>query len=316
MPDRGRVLQVDVEGHGAYWTRPEAAGWNVGGDRLWVGPERAWIWTQPDSTEPSSAELPSAMDPGAWSIVNSDDTTCRVTQSMELRHRHEQASLRLQMDRTFRHVEVPTEDFRTSIAYQTENCLTIIGGDTAQPVSLWHMVQVPPGGNILIPLEGEPVRSYFEPTPPGYQSMDGGLLRVRVDGKSRFKGGISPERTLGRQAYVRPIEDGWLVFYRRFTVEPWRDYCDAPMTDASGQGDALQFYNDDGNAGGFGEVEYHSPSIALDQTVTSVATSDLTIVGTLERDALEPWCRRWLLNEGWPASMASTQIARQAEGSP
>jgi hypothetical protein len=33
-PDRGRVLQVRVAGHDAYWTDPGASDWNVGGDRV------------------------------------------------------------------------------------------------------------------------------------------------------------------------------------------------------------------------------------------------------------------------------------------
>ena len=45
LPQRGRVLQVTVAGQDAFWVNPNWTGdWNVGGDRLWVGPEISWFW--------------------------------------------------------------------------------------------------------------------------------------------------------------------------------------------------------------------------------------------------------------------------------
>ncbi len=45
LPSRGRLLDVEIGGHGALWS-PEAPplDWCLGGERLWFGPEPDWHW--------------------------------------------------------------------------------------------------------------------------------------------------------------------------------------------------------------------------------------------------------------------------------
>jgi len=44
-------------------------------------------------------------------------------------------------------------------------------------------------------------------------------------------------------------------------VNPSGRYIDVPWDSADETGYAVQCYNDDGNLGDFGEIEYHSPAI-------------------------------------------------------
>jgi len=95
-------------------------------------------------------------------------------------------------------------------------------------------------------------------------------------------------------AYARKVAGEYLVVYRKFFPQPWRLYSDVPMNDLKGPGDALQVYNDDGPLGGFGELEYHSPTIQVGQGNNHIMDSNLTIVGLICENQWQDWLNHWL----------------------
>ena len=48
---------------------------------------------------------------------------------------------------------------------------------------------------------------------------------------------------------------------RNAAVNPSAIYCDTPWDDPSDTGYAFQYFADNGDIGGFGELEYHSPAV-------------------------------------------------------
>jgi hypothetical protein len=59
LPERGRVLQIETGGHEAFWNPPEmTAAWNLGGERLWLGPEASWFWKMTDKVDFDYYQVP------------------------------------------------------------------------------------------------------------------------------------------------------------------------------------------------------------------------------------------------------------------
>jgi hypothetical protein len=87
-PDRGRVLQVGIAGHDAFWeNRAWSGDWNVGGDRLWLAPEVAWNW-KTMKVDFTQCEVPEEEDSGRWQVTSESDDYCRIEQRVTLAHRH------------------------------------------------------------------------------------------------------------------------------------------------------------------------------------------------------------------------------------
>ena len=53
------------------------------------------------------------------------------------------------------------------------------------------------------------------------------------------------------------------LYIKQFMVDPKGKYLDHPWGIPSDYGDAIQIYNDDGNMGGFTELECHGPAHIL-----------------------------------------------------
>ena len=297
LPRRGRVLQVTVGGHEAFWVNPKWRGdWNVGGDRLWVAPEVAWCWKSLKGLDPDQYVFPKEMDPGHWKPARRGKMFCEVRQQIRLRQFQKRAVLNLAMARSIRAVDLPAAPFfRQHVAYRTDNDLWIRGGLASQPVGLWSLIQVPNGGEMIVPCRAKPVfRAYFNPVAPRLWGFSGRSLRFQINGRDTYKVGVSPDVVTGQMAYVRRVGREFLVIHRTFFPQPWREYCDVPPTALQTQGDAVQIYNDGGALGGFGELEYHSPAIRAEAGDEHVADTNLTVVGLVRDRDWREWKRHWL----------------------
>ncbi|MEO0965487.1 MAG: hypothetical protein AAFY08_10235 [Planctomycetota bacterium] len=183
----------------------------------------------------------------------------------------------------------------------------------------WSILQVPVGGTLICPTTinvaesdrytaGEQShcqtpnagpRSYYEPFGEKHVAIEDNCVRFLIDGQRRTKMGVLPEHTTGRMGYYRPpgsVGQGDMstLIFRSFGVFPGEPYCDLPINHpahdavAAGQdhpemfrGDALQAYNDDGDAfpgTSFGEMEYHDPCVIAGRGPTSRTGSCVTHV--------------------------------------
>lgn len=299
LPSRGRVLQASLGGHDAYWVNeqePALAGWNAGGDRLWAAPELDWFWKTRTAVDFDQYEIPAALDPAPWFTEDHQPGYCRVTQNVELPNQHDGQVTRFKRARNFELVALNQAPFfEIHLAYRTDNELSIKSGPEDQCLDSWSILQLPPGGTLWLGTSGEGVpRDYFAPVPASMWGRDADALHFEINGAQQYKVGVAPHHSNGRMAYTRPVDGQLLVIYRQFWVQPWRFYCDWPMLSGATQGDAVQIYNDDGNAGGFGEMEYHSPALRIGQGPQQLIDSNLTIVGLVSPDNWLPWRAHWL----------------------
>ena len=76
-PEHGRVLGIEVSGHEALW-RPTAfdGGWNLGGERLWIGPEADWFWQRVGKPDFSLYQVPADLNPDRWTVTRREADSC------------------------------------------------------------------------------------------------------------------------------------------------------------------------------------------------------------------------------------------------
>jgi len=280
LPERGRVLGLEVNGHAALWSPKESsAAWNLGGERLWLGPESEWFWKKTDKVDFANYQVPPPLDPDDWTVTGTGDGWCHAEVSLTLTNAGGQdRSLSLALRRQF---SLLTDGNMaaggSSIGIQTVTTVNILGGTPGVAVDLWSILQVPLGGEMQVPLLKAPtVRNYFSPCPPEETSAHDLLLSLKIRGTNIFKIGLPPEEVAGRINYVRPVEGGHIVIARSFPVHPGMHYCDAPLGDQGSQGDAAQFFCDDGSFGGFGEMEHRSPAIICGQGPQTLSETTIT----------------------------------------
>lgn len=287
LPERGRVLQVEVRGHRAFWEPPQAPqadDWNVGGDRLWVAPETSWFWKTLQSLDFEQYEIPRDLDPGAWKLVRSEDGFCEMTQHVALPHLHKNRTYDFDLTRRFERVALTNPPFPDCVAYHSENELDLPSGGEAQgdaqSIGLWSLLQVPTGGVMSVGVRPDAQwRDYFTPIERRLWSQDAGALHLQISGTDQYKIGLPPRALTGRAAYAREIGDATVVILRQWEPQTWLPFCDAPMNDLHSAGDALQVYSDNGGAGSFGEMELHAPALRFGAGRSRSIASHLTVVG-------------------------------------
>ena len=138
-------------------------------------------------------------------------------------------------------------------------------------MGLWSLIQIPPGGTMIIPVKPQgkrkalPYRDYFNVIPPERMSFTGDVVTVKIDGNYRSKYGIAPWGAEERLAFLSKADAdrNGVLFVKEFSVEPGGTYLDHPWGKPSEYGDAIQMYNDDGKMGGFAEIECHGPAKVL-----------------------------------------------------
>jgi hypothetical protein len=291
LPHRGRVLGMTVGGHDALWNPEEiSAPWNLGGERLWLGPESDWFWKKTDRVDFDHYQVPAGLDPDNWLVTACSPGCCEATLSLALRCHHADRHLHLSIRRRFEQIDVAPTDYALAGGVMITTTLEILGGTPGQAVDLWSIIQVPFGGRMVAPTLGNPSpRDYFDPCPEDEMQQSAGVLFLKVGGPSMFKIGLPPEQIMGRMAYVRPVGGRMLVLERSFPVHPALAYCDAPLGAPGTRGDAAQFFNDGGKFGNFGEMEHRSPAIVCGLGPQSLTETAVTTVALYDPPGFAGW---------------------------
>jgi len=292
LPERGRVLGMTVGRHQALWQPAELTGdWNLGGERLWIGPEADWFWRKTDRVDFDYYSVPTALDPDLWRVLNRGNGVCECELELKLNSHHSDKSLNLLLSRRFSLLVAGRfETAERAISLCQTTSVKILGGTPGQPVDLWSIVQVPIGGIMLMPTVGNPSpRDYFSPCPSGEIQSCAEVFSLRIGGPDLFKVGIGPTQSVGRIAYARRVEGGVLVIERSFPVHRSLGYCDAPLGFQGLNGDAVQFFNDGGDFGSFGEMEHRSPAIYCGQGEQILTETTVTTVSLMSHQEWKKW---------------------------
>jgi len=259
-PSSGRVLQASVRGRDAFWVAPTDSSegpsdWNLGGDRLWLGPERNWFWRGAGRDDLANHTVPAEIDPGNWDAVHRSTDGLDLVLTATLRDRDTGAPTSVVVER---HVTVHA-DTRYVAEYETETVLHVQSG---QPVDAWSVVQVPLGGRLEIGVTGQfSFRDHLpEPVDPARFTVSRGIAAIDLLGKRMTKFGVTSDTATGLLRYTRP----GLVMERHIDIRPGGAYLDGPYHHT---GDVIQVFEDDGHYGGYAELEHHSIAARPGETV-------------------------------------------------
>ena len=246
-------------------------GWhNTGGDRTWIAPE--WDTFFPDAN--SNAYLqPRELD---MSDYNMEDT-CGGTQfsrQMTLHLARSNRDVALRLTKWFGAAANPLRHERrmASVLEGVEYAgytqrVTLQSAD--QPaelqagVGIWNLLQLPPGGELLVPLySGATPQKCFGEVPAASMTIEGHLLRVKIDFAGSHKIALKAASVCGRAGYVYGRGDRFSLVVRNFFVNPSGEYIDVQRHDPDDYGYAFQTCRvDEPQYGSFCELEYHAPAI-------------------------------------------------------
>jgi hypothetical protein len=316
LPHGARLLACELPGTGGnlFWHTPKAcrpaslapliqSGAGLGGDRLWIAPEIAYMWKDLARARVSPFDcytLPPAMDPGSYRLLEEGADHVGLWADMELVDHRFGRSIRLRVDRRFtvagRPDAVPAEVGFAGFAIR--NDLALLGGDDGAVAGAWDILQVPPGGTLICPTLS-PVaqpRSYYNPFGPRHVRAGDAAVRFMIDGAHQIKMGLSPSQTTGRMGYHLCDGSGrGTLIVRLFLPQPGEPYVDLPRSsDEVFGGDAMQAYNDSGMFGGFGEMEYHEPALVVGRSPSCRSGTSVTYVMAGPDEAIREAGRRLL----------------------
>ncbi|KPG80240.1 hypothetical protein [Frigoribacterium sp. RIT-PI-h] len=247
--------------------------WNVGGDRVWIGPEIAYMIRDRDDYW-GSYEMPPSLDPGRHDLDRTGDrvTLSRVAEleAFTAPTGHVRADLTLVVRpaaHPLRHLRgasaagpdgTPLVDAVEYGGYVTEVRLGITS-DGAHEAESWMLDQVRAGGTAFVAaVPDTQVTDYYEPVGDLLAEVPGGVA-VSLTGADRFKIGFAAPHVTGRLGYVRavgdPTDDRAVLFVRGSHSDPSAEYSEEPDPSPGVRGDSLHLYDDDGGLGGFAEIE-------------------------------------------------------------
>jgi hypothetical protein len=263
-----------------------ADGWNLGGERVWIAPEiqysvhdRRDFW--------GTLRLPPQMDPGQHLLDEPAPGVYRLRQELTLdAHNLASGCKDLRLERLIRRAEDPLRhlsayaDLVNGVVFAGYEQTMVLSESQRNGIvsASWNLLQVRPGGRILIPATPEvEVTSYMEPVDDSIQTVDAHCLSLHVTGDRRYKLGIKAAHLLGRIAYYRPLGDGrGSLLVRNFFCNPSSFYPEEPAGQPGRRGDAVHIYNDDGALGGFGELECQGQAIG-GETGRSTSTDQVIL---------------------------------------
>ncbi len=249
------------------WVNPKIeeelreGGWNVGGLRLWISPERNFFYRRPEEFE--DWFCPQGLDPGSYRIVEASSDRAVLEGEIAAFDHLAKDELKGLVRREIRLLEGGAGRLRLRIRER-------ILGEYRSRINPWVLAQVPTGyagvGTVLAPARrgAEPI-PYFGEIPRDRLRVSANHVSFRIDGNFVAKLGIKPEDLrepgLGSIGYVYRIGRRlWSALILRTSNIPLaqEDCLDVPRHDPSLPRAALQSYNSGPEAFKdikFGEIE-------------------------------------------------------------
>ncbi len=281
LPYGGRVLGLFPPGSGEnfYWTNPaldsESAArafyaskdWhNSGGDRTWLAPEIDVFFT--DYPRLDQYFQPRQLDPGDYQVERRNGRPWMVNR-LKLRLSRSGKEVTLEMAKAVAPAANPLRHDRGGdwggleyAGYTQFNSLAMLSSPEDGTVGLWHLIQMPHGGDLLIPTYGRSQpRRIMGDIPDEDLVVGEGLIRYRMRQAGEHKISVRAAGATGRVGYLYERKGQWSLILRNFVVNPSGEYIDVPWDDPQDFGYSTQACNVNGRWGQFSELEYHAPAI-------------------------------------------------------
>ena len=277
LPFGGRDLGLyPLKGLNALWVNPAlgsaanaqalltGGGWtNLGGDRTWISPEFDLFVS--DASRPwETYKVPAGLDPADYRVARHGANTVELETAVRVDLYRSGGKGELSLRKQITELDAPDFALPSGVSaagYELACTLSAIGPlpPAARP-AIWNLLQVPGGGDIVIPVKGSEAPIAFF----GHQRwrQDGQRLVASVPvSPEGYKFGVLADQSRGLMLYLHLSAPQPFMILRRFSVGAQDRYFDAPFTDPQRTGIVQQVFVDNGAFGGFGEMEHHSPAI-------------------------------------------------------
>lgn len=286
LPYGGRVLGIFSPNNDEnfYWTHSALASvqtarafygsdlWhNSGGDRTWLAPEVDLFF--PNFPQRDRYYQQRSLDPGNYRTVEASGGLKLVNRlTVSLSRIHQNATLRINKSigpapNPLRYEHGVLLSKVEYAGYTQHTALELVGQSKSIParIGLWNLVQMPHGGDLLIPTysRAEP-RLIMGNIPPEDLIVDERLVRYRMRQRGEHKISLRAVATCGRVGYLYRQKRSWCLIVRSFMVNPSGEYVDVPWNDTRDFGFSTQACNVNSGLGQFSELEYHTPAIGQD----------------------------------------------------
>ena len=262
------------------------SGWhNTGGDRTWIAPELDTFF--PDATS-NQYWQPRQLDMSDYAVERTGGGI-QLSREMTLHLARSNRDVSLRLAKWFAPAANPLRYERDmaalagSVQYAgyTQRVALQRLDDPADPsplVGIWNLMQLPPGGEMLVPLYARTtLQKCFGDIPADRVTIENHLLRVKVDFAGSHKIAVKATALGGRTGYAYGRGDRWSLVVRNFFVNPSGQYIDVQRHDPDDFGYAFQMCRvDEVEFGSFCEMEYHAP--ALGALPDPARTEDLSQV--------------------------------------
>lgn len=282
LPHGGRVLGLYAgdDAENFFWTNTAlqahaaarafyaGADWhNSGGDRTWLAPELDLFF--PDYPSLERYFQPRQLDPGQYAVSRTADGL-QLVNRLTVTPARAKAALDLEISRTLSAAANPLRYERglgellklQYAGYTQRTALRILNAPAAR-VGVWNLIQMPHGGEMLIPVHAttQP-KVLFGEVPPGDVSCPDRLVRYRMGSPGLHKIAVRAVATTGRVGYLYPAGERAALIVRNFFVNPSGEYVDVPWTQPDELGYSVQACNvHHAEFGIFSELEYHLPAV-------------------------------------------------------
>lgn len=281
LPYGGRVLGLFARGSedNFYWTHPAlqsvetartfyaSRDWhNSGGDRTWLAPEVDVFL--PNFPSRDRYFQPRELDPGRYRVAG-DGARLQLINRLTLALSRSRSRIELEIAKSFAPAPNPLRHERGGLpaeveyaGYAQHTSLAIVGGDKTSPVGLWNLVQMPHGGELLVPTfsRADP-KLVFGKIPAGDLVVSDRWVRYRMRQAGEHKIAFRAVAMTGRIGYRFEQGGRWALIIRNFGVNPSGEYVDVPWDDPADLGYSTQACNVSSGLGQFSELEYHIPAI-------------------------------------------------------
>ncbi|MEM1508569.1 MAG: DUF6786 family protein [Thermofilaceae archaeon] len=286
----GRILTLQYDGLNLLWVNPniklvlETGGWNTGGLRLWISPERSFFYEKP--AEFGGWFCPSGIDPAEFRLVKAGQESATVEGFFDVQDRVTGWRLCAYTRRDF--------------YLLSENRLLIreaLLADYPGDFNPWALAQVPPEGTVIVPVKkgASPVH-YFGPIPEDRLKIAEDHVAFKIDAKRVCKLGIRPEdlpvEGSALIAYVSQSDGKWTLIMKKThdTPRTQAECLDSARFDPKGPKGSVQSYNSgpEGGAEQFGEIELQfKPAIDIGRRKIAIAEYEVIFTAGTAGEVLE-----------------------------
>jgi hypothetical protein len=248
-------------------SHPERLVGGFGGDRLWFGPEIAYHWKGPPRWDTfANYQVPDAADPGNYQFLEASQRAVTLCATGQLTDQGTHGRIGFEVERTIRLIPPPlphNDPLMKGIRYvgvRSSHLLKLDPATSAGRIGLWHLLQIPVGSVLIVPLKDTALAQNKVPLSyglPGEWLEKSDHIRWQYTGTANAKFGLSASALTGRSAVLRQLKaEQFCLIIRQFPVDEKATYADHPYGVPRAD-QAFQAW--DGL--GFGEMEFHGPAL-------------------------------------------------------